>query len=260
MLRHAVVSKDQWLIARKELLRQEKEFTRRRDELSRLRRELPWVRVDQSYEFDGPHGKVTLGDLFDGRGQLIVYHFMFGPDWAEGCPSCSFVSDHLDGPRVHLNARDVSLVVVSRAPLAQIRAFKERMGWGFPWVSSSGGRFNLDFHVSFSKEELAMGKVLYNYQEMTFPVEEAPGVSVFARGPEGEIYHTYSSYARGVEALVGTYSLLDLVPKGRDEEGLPYSMAWVRHHDKYEHNAARSATNAALPKATSCCGNNECRP
>ncbi len=260
MTRHAVVSRDQWLIARKELLRQEKEFTRQRDELSRKRRDLPWVRLEKNYVFEGPDGEVSLLDLFQGRSQLIVYQFMLGPDWKEGCPSCSFVVDHLDGPGVHLNARDVSLAVVSRAPYAQIRSFKERMGWCFPWVSSSGGSFNFDFHVSFTKEELAGGKVRYNYEDLQFPVEEAPGISVFARGPQGEIYHTYSSYARGVEALVGTYSLLDLVPKGRDEQGLPHTMAWVRHHDRYEHSLPGPTTSAAPRQAKSCCGSNECQP
>ena len=228
-----VVSHAEWLAARKEFLTKEKEFTRLRDELSRQRRALPWEKVEKRYEFDSTRGKVTLADLFDGRGQLMVYHFMFGPGWEQGCPSCSYLSDHFDGSTIHLANRDTTLAVVSRAPLAEIEAFKKRMGWKFYWVSSFGSDFNFDYHVSFTPEERASGKVEYNYAEGEFPSEEGPGVSVFARGSAGEVFHSYSSYARGLDILVGTYNFLDLVPKGRDEDGLAFSMSWVRHHDRY---------------------------
>jgi predicted dithiol-disulfide oxidoreductase (DUF899 family) len=230
---HKIVSPAEWVAARMDLLRKEKEFTRLRDQLSQQRRELPWEKVEKQYVFDGPSGKETLADLFNGKSQLAVYHFMLGPDWPEGCPSCSFISDHLDGMIVHLGARDVSMVVISRAPLPQIEAFKKRMGWQFKWVSSSGNDFNFDYHVSFSAEEKAKGQVYYNYEMMEFPSEEAPGASVFYKNEAGEVFHTYSSYARGLDILVGTYNFLDLTPKGRDEDGLSHSMAWVRHHDKY---------------------------
>jgi predicted dithiol-disulfide oxidoreductase (DUF899 family) len=228
-----VVPQADWLAARKELLKKEKEFTRLRDELSRQRRELPWEKVEKRYEFDGPKGKETLADLFAGKSQLIVYHFMFGPGWKEGCPSCSYLADHFDGAAVHLAQRDSRLVVISRAPLPEIEAFKKRMGWQFKWVSSSGNDFNFDYHVSFSKDEKVKGKVYYNYEMMDFPSEEAPGSSVFYKNEAGEIFHTYSSYARGLDILIGTYNFLDFTPKGRDEDGLPHSMAWVRHHDRY---------------------------
>ena len=231
--RPKVVTRDEWLAARKGHLEKEKEFTRLRDELSRQRRELPWVRVGKEYVFDGPDGKKTLADLFDGRGQLIVYHFMFGPGWEQGCPSCSFVSDHIDGSVVHLAHRDVTLMAVSRAPLSQIEAFRKRMGWRFKWVSSNGNDFNFDYHVSFTKDEMAKGDVYYNYEMQKFGSEEAPGVSVFYRDAAGDIFHTYSAYARGLDILVGAYNYLDLAPKGRDEDGLTHSMAWVRHHDRY---------------------------
>jgi predicted dithiol-disulfide oxidoreductase (DUF899 family) len=228
-----VVSQAEWLEARKDLLAREKDFSRRRDALSAERRELPWVRVEKEYVFDSPGGKQTLADLFDGRSQLIVYHFMFGPDWEQGCPSCSLLADHFDGAAVHLAQRDVTLVVVSRAPLPQIEAFKQRMGWRFKWVSSYGSDFNHDYHVSFTKEEMANGKAYYNYDVSGFPSEEAPGASVFYRDAAGAVFHTYSSYARGLDILIGAYNFLDLVPKGRDEDGLAYTMAWVRHHDRY---------------------------
>jgi predicted dithiol-disulfide oxidoreductase (DUF899 family) len=228
-----VVSQAEWLEARKDLLAKEKDFSRRRDALSAERRELPWVRVEKEYVFASPGGKQTLADLFDGRSQLIVYHFMFGPDWEQGCPSCSLLADHFDGAAVHLAQRDVTLVVVSRAPLPQIEAFKKRMGWRFKWVSSYGSDFNHDYHVSFTKEEMANGKVSYNYGVSDFPSEEAPGASVFYRDAAGAVFHTYSSYARGLDMLIGAYNFLDLVPKGRDEDGLAHTMAWVRHHDRY---------------------------
>jgi predicted dithiol-disulfide oxidoreductase (DUF899 family) len=229
-----IASQAEWLAARKELLKKEKEFSKLRDELSRQRRELPWEKVEKAYVFDGPRGKETLADLFGGRSQLIVYHFMLGPAWVEGCPSCSFISDHIDGSVVHLAARDVRLAVVSRAPLAQIEGFKKRMGWRFHWVSSNGSDFNYDYHVSMTKEETEKGEVYYNYSMQKFPSEERPGTSVFYKDEAGSIFHTYSSYARGLDILIGAYNWLDLTPKGRNEEGLKHGMAWVRHHDKYE--------------------------
>lgn len=233
---HKTVSHAEWIEARKQLLASEKEFTRLRDELSRRRRELPWERVEKQYQFEGPRGKETLASLFDNRGQLIIYHFMLGPGWSEGCPSCSYLADHFDGTTVHLAHRDVTLAVVSRAPYSQIAAFKKRMGWRFHWVSSFGSDFNYDFHVSQTEKEKASGLVDYNYTTMSFPPEERPGLSAFFKDPNGEIYHTYSAYARGLDILVGTYNFLDMAPKGRDEDGLNFSMAWVRHHDKYDDN------------------------
>ena len=237
-----VVSHEEWLAARKDFLAKEKEFTHRRDELSKQRRQLPWEKVEKPYVFDGPNGKETLGDLFGKRSQLMIYHFMFGPGWREGCPSCSYLADHFDGTPIHLANRDVTLAVVSRAPIAEIEAFKKRMGWKFKWVSSFGSDFNYDYHVSFSPEERAQGKVEYNYRQTEFPSEEAPGLSVFAKDAHGELFHTYSSYERGLDIFVGTYNFLDHAPKGRDEEGLKHSMAWVRHHDKYAEGYVVDAT------------------
>ena len=232
-MQHQVVSQEEWLASRKALLSKEKEFTGLRDRLSAERRELPWVKVDKEYVFDGPGGKATLADLFDGRSQLIVYHFMFGPGWEQGCPSCSFVSDHIDGANRHLPQRDVTLVAVSRATLPEIEAFRRRMGWSFKWVSSYGNDFNQDYHVSFTPDEMARGEVYYNYGMEEFPSEEAPGVSVFYKDPGGAVFHTYSAYARGLDLLIGAYNYLDLAPKGRDEADPPWTMAWVRHHDRY---------------------------
>jgi predicted dithiol-disulfide oxidoreductase (DUF899 family) len=228
-----IASRDEWLAARQELLAKEKHLTRLHDELAAERRTLPWVPVEKDYVFDGPSGKQTLSDLFAGRSQLVVYHFMLGPAWKEGCPSCSLLADHLDGALVHLAARDVTLAAVSRAPYAEIAPFKARMGWRFPWVSSFDSEFNRDYHVSFSKEEVATGEFYYNYGMNGFPSEEAPGISVFAKDASGAVFHTYSSYARGGEPFIGAYHFLDMVPKGRDEAGLPWPMAWVRHHDRY---------------------------
>jgi predicted dithiol-disulfide oxidoreductase (DUF899 family) len=233
MTQHAVVSKAEWIEARKAHLAREKEFTRLRDQLSAERRALPWVRVDKTYVFEGWQGKVTLAELFGGRRQLIVYHFMFGPGWEEGCPSCSFLADHIDGAAIHLAQRDVTLVAVSRAPWPRIEAFKKRMGWRFPWVSSHGTDFNFDYHVSFTKDQMAKGAVEYNFAPREFPSEEAPGLSVFYRDEHGEVFHTYSAYARGLDLLVGAYNYLDLAPRGRDEGKLAFTMAWVRHHDRY---------------------------
>jgi len=233
MQQHKVVSRAEWLAARKEFLGKEKEFTRLRDQLSRERRELPWEKVEKEYVFEGPNGMETLAELFGKRHQLIVYHFMLGPSWKEGCPSCSYLADHFDGATIHLAHRDVTLVVISRAPYAEIERFNKRMGWQFKWVSSFGTDFNYDFHVSFKPEEKAKGKVFYNYTEMQFPSEEAPGASAFYKDAAGNVFHTYSTYARGLDILVGTYNFLDMAPKGRDEEGLAHTMAWVRHHDRY---------------------------
>ena len=239
-MQHHVVSQSEWLKARKALLAKEKEFTKARDALSAARRDLPWTSVEKNYVFDGPDGKEALPDLFGGKGQLMIYHFMLGPGWVQGCPSCSFLADHFDGAAIHLAQRDVSLVVVSRAPLAEIEAYKKRMGWKFKWVSSFGNDFNRDFHVSFTPEEKAHGKVEYNYELTEFPSEEAPGLSAFIKADSGNVLHTYSSYARGLDTLVGTYNFLDMAPKGRDEDALPWTMAWVRRHDEYE-GAPKSA-------------------
>jgi predicted dithiol-disulfide oxidoreductase (DUF899 family) len=239
----SVVSHQEWLAARKDFLDKEKEFTRLRDELSRQRRALPWERVDKRYEFDSLKGKVSLSDLFGGRSQLVIYHFMLGPGWPQGCPSCSYLADHFDGAAIHLANRDTTLAVISRAPIAEIEAFKKRMGWKFPWVSAFHSDFNYDYHVSFTPEERASGKVYYNYTVDEFPAEEGPGLSVFAKDAAGDVFHTYSTFARGLDILVGTYNFLDLVPKGRDEDGLSFTMSWVRHHDKYEQGYQ---TDAAL--------------
>ncbi|MDM0067298.1 thioredoxin family protein [Variovorax sp. J31P207] len=237
---HPVVSRDRWLAERKLLLAREKEITRLRDQLARERRALPWVRIQKDYAFDTPEGRRTLAELFEGRRQLLVQHFMLGPGWAEGCPSCSYMADHLDGMQVHLMQRDVTLRVVSRAPLAEIERFRARMGWRFQWVSSHGSDFNRDFGVSFTPEEIASGKVRYNYVTQAFPAEEAPGISVFYKDDADQVFHTYSTYGRGVEVMMGTYDLLDLTPKGRDEHNPGHTMDWVRHHDRYDTAAAGS--------------------
>jgi predicted dithiol-disulfide oxidoreductase (DUF899 family) len=229
---HRVVGAAEWLVARKELLKKEKELTHLRDEISRLRLELPWETVGKKYVFEGPQGKQTLADLFEGRSQLIIYHFMLGPGWKEGCPSCSYLADHFDGMRVHLAARDIHLAVVSRAPWPEIEAFQKRMEWKFPWVSSNGTDFNLDYQVSATPETKADEKVLYNYEMQVFPAEERPGLSAFYKDG-GEIFHTYSTYARGLDILVGAYNFIDMSPLGRNEQGLKHTMAWVRHHDRY---------------------------
>ena len=229
-----IVSHEEWLAARKEHLRHEKEFTRLRDELSRERRELPWERVEKNYVFDGPNGRETLSDLFAGKSQLVVYHFMFGPDWGEGCKSCSFWADNFNGIDVHLKHRDLTLIAVSRAPFDKLDAYKKRMGWSFKWVSSFSSDFNRDYRVSFAPEDKKERTVDYNYTLQQFPSDEAPGISVFYKDAAAKVFHTYSSYGRGLDMLNGAYHYLDLVPKGRDEDGLAYHMEWLRHRDKYD--------------------------
>jgi predicted dithiol-disulfide oxidoreductase (DUF899 family) len=228
-----VVDRETWLGARLELLDREKELTRLRDELSRQRRALPWVRIEKPYVFATPDGSRSLAELFDGRRQLVVYHFMYGPEWDEGCPSCSFWADSYDGIGVHLAHRDTTLIAVSRAPLKQLLAYRARMGWSFPWVSSLGSDFNIDFHVSFTEEQRQQGAT-YNFAPADSPGEEAPGLSVFARDDDGAVYHTYSCYARGLDPFNSAYQLLDLTPLGRNEDQLPWSMAWLRRHDQYD--------------------------
>ena len=232
---HAIVSQDEWLAARKDLLKEEKEFTRLRDRLTAKCRALPWVKVEKAYVFDGPHGKETLADLFDGRSQLIVNHFILGPGWKEGCVGCSFGADHIDGIVVHLEHHDVRFVAISRAPLPEIEAFKKRMRWHLKWVSSYVNDFNLDYHVSFKEDEIANGKVYYNYGIREFQVEELAGTSMFYKDATSGIFHTYSVFARGSEMLGGAYGYLDHLPKGRNETGPNHDLSdWVKHHDRYD--------------------------
>lgn len=240
---HEIVSRDEWVAARKRLLVKEKDYTRLGDELSAERRRLPWVKIEKQYVFEGPNGRETLSDLFDGRSQLIVYHFMFGPGWKEGCDGCSFLADHFDGPNLHLKHHDVTLIAVSRAPFAELQPFRQRMGWRFKWVSSYGSDFNYDFHVSATEDELARGEMEYNYETVKAH-PELPGLSVFYKDAAGDIFHTYSTYARGGDALIGAHHFLDLTPKGRNEKTV---MDWVRNHDRYEADTQRS-----------CCGGKEC--
>ena len=237
-----VVSRDKWLAARRSLLAKEKEATRLRDKVNAERLALPWMKVEKNYVFDTPRGKKTLAELFDGRSQLMVYHFMFGPDWAAGCPGCYFLADHIDGALPHLEHHDVTMIAASRAPLAKIEAYKRRMGWQFPWVSAFGNDFNYDYHVSFTRDDLASGKVFYNFDETALGEgnDELPGLSAFYKKEAGDIFHTYSSYARGPEELIGTLMILDRAPKGRNERTI---MDFVRRHDEYE----------APAKAQDCC-------
>ncbi len=237
--KHTIASPAEWLAARKALLEEEKQLTRQMDALSAKRRALPWVRIGKDYQFQGPCGPVSLADLFAGKSQLVIQHFMLGPGWEEGCQSCSYMADHTDGMLPHLAARDTTMLAVSSAPLAEIQAFKQRMGWRFGWVSSQGSTFNQDFHVSFTEAEVASGKVDYNFTSRSFGSTEAPGISVFFKDEDGTIYHTYSVYGRGVELMMGTYRILDLTPKGRDEDGLEFTMEWVRYHDAYGTGAAK---------------------
>jgi predicted dithiol-disulfide oxidoreductase (DUF899 family) len=241
-MEHTVVSQQEWLKARKALLAREKELTRLNDRLVEERRALPWVKVDKRYVFDTHAGKKTLAELFGNNSQLIIYHFMFAPDWDAGCPGCSFLVDHIDGPNQHLKHHDVSVVVVSRAPLAKIAAYRKRMGWQFEWVSSLNSDFNSDYHVSFTKADIANGDSAYNFEVRQEQSEgEAPGTSVFYRNEAGEVFHTYSSYARGGDILIGAHNFLDLTPKGRNENT---TMNWMRRHDEYE----------PIEDKGSCCG------
>ena len=240
-----IVSHEAWITARKELLAKEKEFVRLRDQLTRQVRELPWEPVDKEYRFEGPNGPVTLNDLFGSKNQLIVYHFMFGPDWEEGCKSCSFLMDHVAPSAVHMADRGVALALVSRAPMAKLSVFQRRMGWQVNWVSSFGTDFNADYQVTATEAKVATGEYHYNYRPNTSEANtELPGLSVFAKDEEGRIYHTYSTYSRGLDSFIGAYRLLDVVPQGRNEAGLSYPMEWIRHHDKY--------TNASDANAKVC--------
>ena len=247
-MNHRIVSRDEWLAARKAHLTKEKELTRLRDQLSAERRELPWVKVEKQYIFDSPKGKETLADLFDGRSQLIIKHFMLGPGWKEGCVGCSFEVDHIEGALVHLEHHDVSYVVVSRAPLPEIEAFKKRMGWRFKWVSSYDSDFNYDFHVSFKAEEIEKGEAYYNYEMRRVGIEELSGRSVFYKDENGDVFHTYSSYGRGGDLMLGTYNILDLMPKGRNETGPNHNLTdWVRHHDRYDTGGYVAPTGRYVP-------------
>jgi predicted dithiol-disulfide oxidoreductase (DUF899 family) len=247
---HDVVSSQEWKEKRVELLKKEKELTRLFDDIKRQRRELPWEKVTRHYVFDGPNGKESLADLFDGRNQLIIYHFMFAPEWQEGCPSCSLVAENFDSNLLHLADRDVAFLAVSRAPLAKIQQFQRRMGWNFKWLSSYSNEFNRDFHVSFTNEEVAKKEMYYNYTNQYFPQQEGPGLSVFYKDGSGNVFHTYSTFGRGLEALLGVYNFLDMTPKGRNEEGLSFPMAWVRHHDRYPQNIGTQSQKSA----GTCCG------
>jgi len=233
MEKHKVVAKDEWIAARKQLLAKEKEFTRLRDQLSEQRRALPWERVEKDYVFEGPKGKETLAQVFDGRSQLVVYHFMFAPEAEIPCKSCSFWADNFNGITAHLNQRDVTFVAISRAPLPKLQAFAKRLGWSFKWLSSAGTDFNYDYNVSFRPDDVGKGAASYNYRPTETTMADLPGISVFSKDAEGQVFHTYSCYARGVDMLNNAYHYLDLVPKGRDEAGMPHSMAWVKFRDLY---------------------------
>ena len=227
-----IVTETEWIAARKQLLVKEKELTRQRDAVAAERQKLPWVKIERKYVFDTAAGEKTLAELFSGKSQLAIYHFMLGPDWEQGCPSCSLLADHFDNLAIHLAQRDVRFMIASRAPLAKIADFKKRMGWKFPWVSSFQSAFNFDFQVSVPKED-AEKEHVYNYVLTKFPSEERPGMSIFYRNANGDVFHTYSVYGRGLEDFMSVYAILDRVPKGRDEAGLSHGMAWVRHHDRY---------------------------
>ena len=231
---HSTVSREEWLVARRALLTEEKAFTHARDELNRKRLALPWVKLDKTYTFDGPNGNVTLADLFKGKSQLVVQHFMFAPDWNEGCPHCSFWADNFDGIVVHLRHRDAAFVAISRAPFGKLEAFRKRMGWTFPWVSSDDSDFNFDYGVAFRPETLAKGAKSYNYGTQAPGFSDREGMSVFLKDAEGGIFHTYSAYSRGIDILNTAYNYLDLAPRGRDEGALEFTQSWVRYHDRYE--------------------------
>jgi predicted dithiol-disulfide oxidoreductase (DUF899 family) len=255
MMQHSVVSREEWLAARKELLAKEKELTRMRDRLSAEQRALPWVKIEKEYVFEGPDGRETLADLFAGRSQLIVKHFMFGPGWREGCVGCSFEVDHAEAALVHLEHHDVSYVAVSRAPFAEIDAFRKRMGWHLKWVSSQGSDFNYDFHVSFTADEIARGEAYYNFDLRPIGIDELSGRSVFYKDAAGNIFHTYSSYARGGEMFLGTYHFLDITPNGRNETKNGNLTDWVRHHDRYDAGGSVAATGrfVAPAEGDGCC-------
>ncbi len=231
---HQIVTKEEWIDARKELLKKEKDFTILRDQLSKQRRDLPWIEVNKEYVFEGPDGEQTLSELFDGRSQLIIYHFMFGPDWDAGCPSCSFWADNFNEIILHLNQRDVTMIAVSRAPYNKLESYKKRMGWNFKWVSSYNSDFNFDYHVSFTQEELNNNKAYYNYIEQDTHSQEKEGVSIFFKDKKGRIFYTYSTFERGIDILNTAYNYLDLVPKGRDETDHAFRQFWVRRHDEYK--------------------------
>lgn len=233
MTHHPIVTAEAWTEARKQLLKEEKAFDRQRDQLSQRRRELPWVRVEKHYTFDGPDGSLSLTQLFGEQSQLIVYHFMFAPDWQDGCRGCSFWADNFNGILPHLAARDVAFAAISRAPVAKLQAFAKRLSWNFPWFSSQGNSFNYDYGVSFTPEALTDGTAVYNYAAMALDMSDMPGISVFFKDEDGQIYHTYSCYARGLDMMNTAYHYLDLAPKGRDEAGLSHPMAWLRHRDLY---------------------------
>ncbi len=258
MLAPRIAGRDEWLARRLDLLTREKALTRLRDQLAAERRRLPWVPVEKDYRFNAPEGRVTLADLFAGRSQLVVKHFMLGPGWQEGCVGCSFESDHVEGALIHLENHDVGFVAVARAPLAEIQAFKRRMGWRFRWVSSFGSDFNDDYNVSFTPEALADGSACYNYRKGSVPIDELSGLSVFARDDQGRVYHTYSTYGRGAEELLGTYVLLDLTPRGRNETGPNRDLTdWARHHDRYGTGGHVAPTGRFVPDdaaAATCCG------
>ena len=228
-----VASQKEWLTARKKLLAKEKKFSKQRDELNQQRRKLPWVKIEKEYAFESQTGKLTLADLFEGKSQLLVYHFMFGPGWGEGCAHCSFWADHFDNVNTHIGQRDTAFIVISRAPLKEIEPFKKRMGWRFKWVSSFRSDFNFDFHVSFTPEQVKSGMIPYNYGKYKFPIDEKEGASAFYRDKNGDIYHTYSTYERGIDLMNTTYNFLDLTAKGRDENP-DSTQDWVRYHDEYK--------------------------
>jgi predicted dithiol-disulfide oxidoreductase (DUF899 family) len=230
---HRVVSRDEWLKERIALLAEEKDLTHRRDALAENVREMPWVKIEKSYVFDSTTGKVSLAELFGDKRQLVVYHFMFDPTWSQGCKSCSFIADHYNGIVVHLGHRDISFMTISKAPIEKLEQFRKRMGWTFPWVSAADTDFSRDFEVSYNDQELIDGKAVYNFTGKAFPVRELPGLSVFYKDDQGNVFHTYSVYARGLEDFLTAYRYIDLTPKGRDEAQTG-GMGWLRHHDRYD--------------------------
>lgn len=252
---HKIVSREDWIAARIALLEREKEMTRLRDKLAEERRALPWVKVEKTYVFTTPRGKRSLGDLFEGRSQLIVKHFMLAPGQLDGCVGCSFEMDHVEAALQHLEQHDVKLVAVARAPLEEIEAFRTRMGWHFDWVSSFGSDFNYDFDASFTPAQIEQGEAFYNYRKTKLPLEDLSGFSVFCKNEKGEIFHTYSAFGRGAEEVLGTYMLLDLTPKGRNETGPNRNLTdWVRHHDRYGAEGHVSEIGRWVAAPAACCG------